>query len=152
MANREDDEKPHDQSNTEPRRGANGRFLRGGGSANPKGRPAKVKESPAETLFRIANEPVAINDKGLRRMISADEAVLRVLRNRALNGDPAAQAQWLKCIRPIIEKFERERRAKETEDAGYKIKLRNKIEDMAAKWVAEQAAKRMKDEGGGETA
>jgi hypothetical protein len=151
VTDKEDGEKPHDQSHEEPRRGAYGRFLGGGGSANPKGRPRKVKESTAETLFRIANEAVAINEKGRRRMISADEAVLRVLRNRALNGDPVAQAQWLKC-RPIIEKFERERQAKEIEDAGWKIKLRNKIEDMAAKWEAEQAAKRMKDEGGGETA
>src|SRR5476651_1767261 len=102
MADKEDD-KPHDQSHEEPRRGANGRFLGGGGSANPKGRPRKVKESHAEVLFRIANEPVAINVNGLRRKISSDEAVLRVFRNRALNGDPAAQAQWLKH-RPIIEK------------------------------------------------
>jgi hypothetical protein len=151
VTDEEDEEKPHDQSHEEPRRGANGRFLKGGGSANPKGRPPKVKESHAEVLFRIANEPVAINVNGLRRKISSDEAVLRVFRNRALNGDPAAQAQWLK-YRPTIEKFERDRQAKETEDAGWKIKLRNKIEDMAAKWEAEQAAKKIRDEDGGDAA
>jgi hypothetical protein len=152
VTDKEDGEKPHDQSHEEPRRGAYGRFLGGGGSANPKGRPRKVKESTAETLFRIANEPVAINEKGRRRMISADEAVLRVLRNRALNGDPTAQSQWLRSVRPIIEKYENERRAREIQNTEYRTKLRNKIEDMAAKWEAEQAAKRMKDEGGGETA
>jgi hypothetical protein len=148
---KEDEKNPLDQSDSKPRRDANGRFLGGGGSANPKGRPAKVKESLAETLFRIAHEPVTINEKGRRRAISADEAVLRVLRNRALNGDPAAQAQWLKC-RPIIEKYESECRAREIENTGYRIKLRNKIEDMAAKWQAEQAAKKKRDDGGDEIA
>jgi hypothetical protein len=152
MTDDKNDENPHHHSDIESRRDANGRFVGGGGSANPKGRPPKVRESSAEMLFRIAYEPVAISDKGLRRTISADEAVLRVLRNRALNGDPTAQAQWLKSIRPIVEKFERERRAAEIEDAGWKIKLRNKIEDMAAKWEAEQAAKKMRDESGGQAA
>jgi Family of unknown function (DUF5681) len=109
-------------------------------------RRSKQKQTRREVIARIAYEQVTLIERGRSRKVSADEGIHRVLRNKALSGDPKAQAQWINSICKELDQMERENQVKEYQSLEISKALRNKLEDMHAKYLAQEAAKKKDDD------
>lgn len=72
------------------------RFAKGK-SGNPAGRPKKGK-SLSELLEAEFDNTVYLTEKGKRRKVSARQAVVKQLVNRALTGDAKARDQFIKLM------------------------------------------------------
>jgi Family of unknown function (DUF5681) len=109
-------------------------------------RRSKRKPTRREVLARVSDEQVTVSEKGRSRKVSADEAILLLIRNRALNGDSKAQEKWFNFIRKELDQIERDSQVKEYESYEIGKELRKKIEDMAARYEAQEAAKMKRDD------
>lgn len=69
-----------------------------GKSGNPKGRP-KGSKNLASVVLREARKPVQVNGPGGPRTVTKVEATVMQLANQSIQGDLAAQRQFLPLVR-----------------------------------------------------
>ena len=84
-----------------------GRFVKGGGSPNPKGRPRKSK-SIDDSMLNALNTRVTVNEGGRKKKISVQDATTRQLANKGAQGDLRAG----KLVLDFAQKAEDRRAAK----------------------------------------
>jgi hypothetical protein len=72
-----------------------------GQSGNPKGRP-KGTPNFATAFEEALNEPVVVNEGGQRKTVGKGVAIVKVVVNKAMQGDARATQQVFKAV-PVLE-------------------------------------------------
>ena len=109
--------------------------FRKGQSGNPKGRP-RLKKNLATLVDEVLYQPVEITEGGRRRKVPALEALVKRLRNEALNGDHKALDRLMKLYQARASMAPENA---ETEAASETPAERAMMEELAG-WVSDAGA------------
>jgi hypothetical protein len=116
------------------------RFKKGEPQNFRRGRKRKLTER--EITAKLAYEQINVTEDGKTRKREAHETIVRRVRNQALKGDYKSQALWLKKTREDLEYIEALDRRRDDEGREARKYLQDKIEAMAARYEAQEAAKK----------